>query len=373
MSNSVRLAPKPHASFTHPASDMHPVGCDDGHFGIKVCAGPDTFFTLLSRADNGRKAIASLSGGNDEDLVYETADGEFVTITADHLLGDAVDTRTTDYPTSSPNRALVVHAMRKAGVTGDVFLVTGLPVNRFYTEGSRNNDLIEAKRQSLLRPVICMSGVDVPCVKTHMVLSEAVAAYYDKRYDFNGQEDEEFVDLSNEEAIAVVDVGGRTLDIATIKEGGGGLYQAQSGTADVGALYLYDELEKALRREFGRDDDIPFNRLQRTLVSGEYRLYNTKHDVSPIVNELLDGFAERIHFESAKLLGDASRFGQVLFVGGGAALMKDRLHLVFPNLPEGAITYSMDHDNPRVNAAYANARGMYKCALVQNLALKTAE
>src|SRR5690606_30756236 len=142
--------------------------------------------------------ISEISGGNNEDLVYETADGEYVTITAEHALAPAVDTRTSDYPTSSPNRALVMHALRKAniGPNENLSIVTGLPVNRFYRAGERNDPLIEAKRQSLLRPVKNTSGLQVIQVVKHQVISEAVAAYYDALLDFHGGVNRDFKEIS---------------------------------------------------------------------------------------------------------------------------------------------------------------------------------
>ena len=259
----------------------------------------------------------------------------------------------------------MAHALRQARIQEDVFLVTGLPVNRFYLEGVRNDVLIEGKRESLMRPVTCLSGAVTPRVTKHKVISEAIAAYFDKLLNFDGTFNKGFKDLSDHEAIAVVDVGGRTLDIATVKEGGSGLYQQQSGTADVGALYLYDSLDRALRQHFDGNDAIPFNRLQHTLTTGQYRLYGKVHDASHIVNALLDDFADRISFEAKKLLGVASRFGHVLFVGGGANLLSTRLDRVFPNLPAEAIDAAPVSDDPRVNASFANARGMYKAAFVE--------
>jgi len=243
-------------------------------------------------------------------------------------------------------------------------LLGGLPVNRFYQNGERNIVLIERKRDSLIRAVKCADETELPLVKSHKVISEAVAAYYDALLDFDGNFNVDFKEISDEEPIAVVDAGGKTLDIATVKEGGAGIYQAQSGTADAGVLYLYDLLGVALKTRFEIQDEIPFNRLQKALEQGTYRLYGEQHDVRGLVSEQLDAFAERVCFEVKKLLGDASRFGKVLFVGGGASLLADRLSLVFPGLPTKAITTAPASNDPAVNSAFANARGMYKAALV---------
>lgn len=347
------------------SSELIPVGVDDGHFAIKCCAGPDSFFSLPARSYPGRLQISGMSGDvANNDLLYETAEGEFVTITADHALSPAVNTRQDDYPTSSPNRALVVHALRKMNITDPVSIVTGLPVNRFYVGGLRNSAFIEAKRESLLRPVKDASGNLVVTVERHQVVSEAVAAYYDALLDFNGRYNADFKEIADMEPIAVVDAGGKTLDIATVQEGGQGLYQELSGTSETGALFLYDSLDKALRENFSITDPIPQHRLLHAIQTGKYRLYHENHDVSDIVETQLNNFANRVNFEVNKLLGDASRFGGVLFVGGGANLLADRLNQVFPNLPPQAITVAPVNSEPQENSSYANARGMYKAALL---------
>jgi len=346
------------------SSKVLPVGVDDGHYGIKVCAGPEAFYMLASRAHPGRLEVAGVSGEKDESLVYETAPGEYVTITAHDMLSPAVDTRSSDYPVSNTNRALVYHALKQTGLTGKLSMVTGLPVNRFYQNGEHNAALIQSKRDSLLRTVSRVDGESLPIIASHKVISEAVAAYYDALLDFDGNYNADFKELSDEEPVAVVDAGGKTLDIATVKEGGAGIYSAQSGTADAGVLYLYDLLESALKERFGIQDSIPFTRLQKVLTQGVYRLYGERHDVQALVAEQLDAFAQRVCFEVKKLLGDASRFGKVLFVGGGAALLSDRLHLVFPGLPSRAITLAPVGDDPATNSVFANARGMYKAALI---------
>lgn len=344
-----------------------PVGCDDGHDGIKVCAGPDMFFRLPARAAPGRLKTSALNGETDVSLVYETAPGEHVTITAYDMLSPATDTRSNDYPTNSVNRALVVHAMREAGIAGPVALVTGLPVNRFYLDGERNTELIDAKRESLMRKVQCAKpGIVLPEVRSHKVISEAVAAYYDALLDFNGQYNKAFKDIADEEPVAVVDIGGKTLDIAAMREGGSGIYQAQSGTAEAGVLYLYDLIEKALQKEFGLNEAIPVQRLEKSLKDGTFRLYGGVRDVRDMVEAQREAFADRIAFEVKKLLGEASRFGRVLFVGGGVNLLANMLDRVFPGLPASAITVAPTSDDPRTNAAYANARGMYKAALLDS-------
>lgn len=337
-----------------------PVGVDDGHFGIKVVAGPGQSFVMPARAWAGKLLTAQFNDGQAADNIYETADGEFVTITANDVAAQAVDTRSADYPTSSVNRALVAHALVGAGVAGQqVSIVTGLPVDRFYRHGSKNIDLIEAKKSSLLRPLARPVGSDglppLATVVAHSVISEAVAAYLDAQLDFDGNEDPDFSEISDAMPVAVVDVGGKTTDIAVVREGGEGLYSDKSGTAEVGALYLYDQLDRRLREAFDLKEEVPFAYRKRAIETGSYMLWGKKHDVTKLVAEALDDFAVQVGHEVSKRLKDASIFGRTLFVGGGARLLASRRAEVFPGVPEEGIWIP---DEPE----FANARGMYKAA-----------
>lgn len=348
------------------------VGCDDGHFAVKVCAGENLFFTIPSRAAIGRLASTDISGEQDFSMLYETAEGEFITVIANDDMSQAEDTRTADFPLSSANRALVSHALRNTFAKGgfepeniSINLISGLPINRFYSNGgSANRDLIEGKKSSLLRPVRAGDGSPLALIENHSVISEAVASYFDVLLNFDGSYNQAFKELADEEPIAVVDVGGKTLDIAAIKAGGRGIHADQSGTTDSGALYLYDLVDSALRTRFGITEPIPFTRIERTLKNHTYNLWGERHDVSDLINGQLDAFADRIAAFVAQHLGDATRFGRVLFVGGGANLLQDRLDRVFPTINQKAISTSVESDDPRVNASFANARGMYKAALL---------
>lgn len=348
-------------------------GADDGHYAIKIAVMQPGArihtFSIPARAWGGKLTTAALTedaGQAHDDTLYESTEGEFVTITANDMLGKFVDTRTNDYPTSSVNRALVHYALRHAGVVGPVSLVSGLPVDRFYEGALPNQALIEAKRRNLLRPIRCLAPVEVPVIEQHKVLSEAVAAYFDARYDDDGQPNREFFELSQDMPVAVVDVGGKTTDTAVVREGGTGLYKELSGTADIGSLTFCDQLDRSLRKEFALNQPINIKYLERAVQTGKYTLYGKGYDVSEIVNRELASFADQVRFETEKRLKDASAFGRTLFVGGGAEMLKSMRDRVFPNLPAEAVTVPP-------NPGYANARGMAKAAYLAYLASLSAK
>src|SRR3546814_2389553 len=107
---------------TSPNQQLVPVGVDDGHFAIKVTrnvGGKLVSSSIRSQAWVGRQTTASfgINGtSDDDDCVYEVADGEYVTVSTNSVLNKSMDTRSDDYPTSSLNRALVVHGMASAGL-----------------------------------------------------------------------------------------------------------------------------------------------------------------------------------------------------------------------------------------------------------------
>src|SRR3546814_6116100 len=56
-----------------------------------------------------------------------------------------------------------------------VSVVSGLPIDRFFVNGTPNNDLITAKRQSLLRPIkrVANSPVKLVSIERHQEIGRA--------------------------------------------------------------------------------------------------------------------------------------------------------------------------------------------------------
>ncbi len=118
---------------------------------------------------------------------------------------------------SSPmNRVLVHHALASAGYGGRrVRLVTGLPVANFFSGGRKNERNVEAKRANLPQGVAGVSSDDpVTTVPSAEVGCRALAAFVD--YWLDDELKERDVPF---EKVAVVDLDGRTTDIAHILDG----------------------------------------------------------------------------------------------------------------------------------------------------------
>lgn len=329
------------------------VAIDDGYAQTKLQGeGPDgglVRFMMRSSARAGRFALMSTSGeasGN----AYTTEEGEEFTVSPDV---EAESTQFNGFHTSRLNRALVHHALAEAGYGGrDVRLITGLPVGDFFVGGRKNLAKIEAKRANLLRgiqntgngqPLARIIDVQVGC--------QALAAFVDYWLDETLVERDVPVDR-----VAVVDIGGRTTDVALILNGDD-FDPSRSGTANIGVLDVYAALAELVRAEFGTRDNYPMAMLDRAVRTGQIKLWGKQQDVGKLVATAVAEQGAKIAREVERRLGGdvesgrggSSDIDSVLFVGGGSALFRG-VEAAFPN---GVMT-----EDPE----FANARGLLKFA-----------
>src|SRR3546814_18539285 len=122
---------------------------------------------------------------------------------------------------------------------------------------------------------------------------------------------------SSDLPVAVVDVGGATTDIAVVKEGGRGLYAQLSGTAEIGALNLRDNLNTMLRQRFQLSEQVSEAHIARLIQTGKYRLYGETHDLGRAIEKYINEYGEQVGFDVNRLLGSTLSLGCVLSVGGG--------------------------------------------------------
>lgn len=328
------------------------VGVDDGHFAMKIaCENGDTF-TMPSRAATGRQGFSlGLGLGNkDEDdgaVFYETEEGQAYTVS--EYLTAFEDTRFGDYPKSQLNRVLVHAALRRAGFGGrSVKITTGLPVSYYYgSNGQPNQPLIDAKVANLRKSVVCG---DIPMAKilSNTVTTEAVASFVDQLMGIDGVQSDDFDELT-QAPTGVIDVGGKTTDCAVVLPGMM-VDSKRSGSNDVGVLSLMEAVSSRLRTHFELDTPLLPSRIETALRTGVVKHYGKDQDVSAIVNAEKERLTEQVMNAVRAKVGSGADLDQVLFVGGGALVLKDQLLKHFPNarVPE--------------KPEFANARGMLKIA-----------
>ena len=273
------------------------------------------------------------------------------------------NTRFDDYPYSPGNLAVAVHAMREAGVTGEVDVVTGMPVNRYYTnEGDARRDVVQRKRKSWMREI---EGLDahgrvlpeseMPRIGRVNVVSEAVAAWFDYCVDDEGV----VLESRLKEQVAVVDIGGRTTDVAVIEDAS--VLMAHSGTTDHGALDIHAAIDRRIQGQLGLTRPVPRQRIAEGMESGIVRVGANDVDIRAMRSEEKRLLVERIKLFVSSLIGSEAAFiHRVIFVGGGAAMLREELQGMYPQMEVAD------------EAQYANARGMFKYGLVAQSALEAA-
>ena len=322
------------------------VGVDDGHYAVKVVREDGSTFSTPSRARAGRHVI-SWQEEDDDGPFYQAEEGSSYTV--NKHLAVYEDTRFKEFPRSPLNRVLVHHALREAGLGGKkVIIATGLPVSYYYlANGKRDEALIASKIANLNRLVTCGAN-QLAEILSNLVTTEAIAAYFDQLMDIKGNPSKEFDTLSHA-VVGVIDVGGKTTDCAVVYPGGEQVDADRSGSSDTGVLQLNDAIISRLRTMFDLDN-IPPRMVEAAINTGRVRIAGEEMDVLDMVTTEKERLSEQIMSGVRTKIGSGKDLDSVLFVGGGAIVMRDQLSKHFP--------HSRFPDQPE----FANARGMLKIA-----------
>lgn len=326
------------------------VAIDDGYAQTKVYGetedGSIRKYHMRSSVRPGRYGVGSIAGNGFVGL-YETEEGPF---TASEDV-EAESTQFDNFHTSTMNRVLVNHGLVGAGYGGKrVNIITGLPVADFFgPDGAKDESKIALKKANLQKKVELASGSDsVAQIGDIHVGCQAVAAYIDYALD---DELNEIRDVDG--AIAIVDIGGRTTDVATVI-GGSRIDHARSGTANIGVLDVYKAVKQGIWAQEKVRDDFPINVIDGAVRTGFIKLWGQQRDVSKIVADVVAEYQAKLAREIERRISTGAAMNAVVFVGGGSALFKDI-----------AATFRNGHmaEDPE----FANARGLYKYVRYQNL------
>lgn len=281
---------------------MNKVMVDDGSNYIKVChvvEGEEKTLLLPSRVI--RKALPSMSMSGFSDASYEIDSDRF---SYSSTATGTIPTNNKEYQSSLHNRILVNHALKKAGITGEVEVVTTLPVGQFFdVDGSRNDDLINKKIANIKGNIKHLDGSVGVSIFACYVLPEGVPAfvYAKKELKLTG------------DRFLMVDVGGTTTDILIIN----GDDQIENfKSVNVGALKMLSDFSSQVCSKLQLSeltDEITINGLLSGEVVGE--------DVSECASKVIRSFEEIVN-EAIAEFGELKLFDAVIFSGGGANLLK---------------------------------------------------
>ncbi len=324
-------------------SEVIHVGVDDGYAETKIIMPDGKKFVMPSRTVAGKLNQINILGDEIKTFEYTTPEGSF-------LVGDidrADPTNFDQYPLSAQNRVVVNHALIQAGLSGKTIkMCTGLPVKAFYRGTKTNSEMIKSKRSNLLSgEVKSENGLELAIISEHDIISEGIASWVDlvvDRRDGNLSPNPGLV----KQRIAIIDVGGRTTDIAVIRDWQ--LDISRSSTIEAGMLKVYEIIRDRIYEDHGVDPED--SEVMRASKRGVMKLWGKDYQVREIVNKAKEVAVSHMKSEVMRRLGNASDIDRVYFVGGGAISFGDLLSDWFPH-------QQIAHD-----PAFCNARGMQKYA-----------
>lgn len=316
--------------------------------GIKLC--------IPSRIQVGPLSILSIGGGETENREYTIKgkggdDDSIFSVGPD--LDSSVHVASDDYYLSDYNRVLVYHTLKKAGVTGNVNLVTGLPVKNYYSGrgGVINSSLVKRKDESLKKNNIyssskgSLSDMGFKIVSSD-TLAEAISSWMDIVIESSPDGSLSFNSELISKRIAIVDIGGRTTDITVIKDFNIDLNR--STTVDYGMLKIRDTLKDVFLERYEREFSIPL--LDKAIETGQVENFGDVDDVSEDIFNLRESAAKVLLSDIKRVLGNGADLYKIVFVGGGSIDLYDRfLKSAYPKNGEIA-----------KDPLFTNAYGMYK-------------
>ncbi|AJD54402.1 plasmid segregation actin-type ATPase ParM [Thalassospira xiamenensis M-5 = DSM 17429] len=322
------------------------VAVDDGYAQVKACMhdGKGSIIesvipTFVAPNDDG---LLSLGMGKDQiqDGWYETENQRFVCGTG--VNGEEV--RFDNYHTSPWNRVAIHHALHTLGLSGHkVHLTVGLPIGDYYSRGKENSKLIELKKKSLKMPVKRLDDCEPIEIVDVEVSPQGISAYIDHVFGADGQ-----IMNAPQGQIAIVDIGGRTLDVAVIKSNLSVDFQ-RSGTEDVGVLNVREELAEHICNVVNAKR-LPLPAAEIAVRNGVVRLRGSDQDFTEARAQIIETVEKRLIFSIEKIVGETADIDVFLFVGGGARIFKS----LAEHYEQGATAATPE---------MSNARGMLKRAL----------
>ncbi len=318
------------------------VGVDDGFAMTKlvVMQGGSIIKQLMipSRARSGIHGTTSIGAAAQGEIEarYETEGNTFTV----QDLSDAESARFDEYPFSPMNRAIITHALRVAGLGGkEVTVATGLPLSMYYRGSEADEAVLTRKKDSLNKPVKPLDGSDVANILRHEVFPEGLAAWVDYAVDEQGR-----VKNSLDEAIGIIDIGGRTTDIAVVLPGRM-IDHARCGSADLGVLNVIEEVAISIKKEF--NVVMGADKIEPALRTRIVKQWGKEKDIGHMIDAAALSVIGAITREVNRRLSNAVDLDKILLVGGGAHLFRG-VASAFPNI-----------EIP-LEPEFANARGFAK-------------
>lgn len=293
---------------------MKTIVCDDGSTATKLAFLGDDGSVISATCSNSATAGRVLAFG-DEKPTVET-NGK--TFTFCDKLPSRLPTHSRDYQTSDHARAAIWAAIGKAGLNaGDLRCVATLPLSAFYSGNGKNKALIDAKKKSLLTPVI-LEGVKHQ-FKDVSIYPEGLPVAFE--YLVNGDNDE------SDAKTLIIDIGGTTTDIGLIFGRADHIETVKSINTVSGAV-ISNQLKARLAAEYSEIQDAAVENL---IINGASKSLGIKASDFGL-NEIIDDIGAKLLAELIDICGDPKTVSAVILVGGPSPFFVETIKARFKNV-----------------------------------------
>lgn len=329
------------------------VGCDNGHFGIKVYAGLEHKHSITSRCRIGGSSQTEFgsSGQDSAEMIFSTENELYTT-------GSLQSEVTTfaDYPLSPINRVLVNSCLHQADFTQssefrNLDLVLGLPYAQYYSKkhkSGRNEDLISGMENNILIPVTNVSS-DLRQFKIEscMTVPEGMAAWFSyivKEEYSNGKVKPVFDELKGQQTTVFIDIGGGTTEVVTVADKM--IQKDYSGTISQGSHRITEDLRRYIYEQTDVNS-ISERKIHQSLATKRIVINGQTLDLTQAIKSFQNKLVHKINSFTDRLLRDIK--GDIdakILVGGTSIDLQEEL------MQWQGVTLSED-------PLYENAKGMY--------------
>lgn len=324
------------------------VAIDDGFSYTDICwrdgKGKNGCLAMETHISAGVHTVSSMSGEMDENVpVYETEGLEYTVNSPFSRKNTLYD----DHQYSREARVMAWHAMYQAKVPpGDVVVGLTLPLEVYFADVENRR----RKAENFKVPVRPYPNGEVPwTIRQVHVLPESLIAATDYFYDFKGDKLER---VNEDELIAVIDVGGRTTDIA-VTTPTLNVNMDKSGSENIGVLVLAERIRERIKEQYKGDFQVGIilRKIAQFTADGSaaMKIYGEAVDVSDLIRSEITRFTDEVVSVTKRKLGDVfAMLDRVVIVGGGADIIKNEIR----SAHQGIVVPERSH--------FANARGMVK-------------
>tara|TARA_R110002033_G_scaffold135713_4_gene175341 strand:+ start:35961 stop:36989 length:1029 start_codon:yes stop_codon:yes gene_type:complete len=334
-------------------SEIKTIGCDNGHFGIKVYAGLDHKHSITSRCRIGGSSQTEFgsNGQDSSEMVFSTEDELYTTGSLQSEI-----TTFADYPLSPINRVLVNSCLHQADfIKSPEFrkldLVLGLPYAQFYSKKSktgRNEDLISGMENNILVPVKNLTSDKCQFnIESCMTVPEGMAAWFSyivKEEYSNGKVKPVFDELKGQQTTVFIDIGGGTTEVVTVSDKM--IQKDYSGTIGQGSHRITEDLRRYIYEQTDVSS-ISERKIHQSLATKKIVIDGQVHDLTQAIQSFKNKLVHKINSFTDSLLRDIK--GDIdakILVGGTSLDLQDEL------MHWKGVTLSED-------PLYENAKGMY--------------